>query len=135
MGQNRMMVAAHPNEQKSGCLRLLVVEDNYLVAANLKMMLEHIGHRVIGPVPSVREGLVLVENESFDGAILDVNLSDGSCVPIARALKARQRPFVLVTGYASPELSDAMLEENRRLLKPIDLDTLEEVVREALTPI
>jgi DNA-binding LytR/AlgR family response regulator len=81
--------------------RLLVVEDEYLIAADLTASLESLGVEVIGPAASVEEALSLVENNSdrLDGAVLDINLRNERVYPVADVLMARGVPFVFTTGY------------------------------------
>lgn len=80
---------------------LLVVEDEYLIAADLAASLESLGVEVIGPAASVREALSLVENNGgrLDGAVLDVNLHNERVYPVADLLTERGVPFVFATGY------------------------------------
>jgi DNA-binding LytR/AlgR family response regulator len=80
---------------------LLVVEDEYLVAADLAASLELLGAEVVGPAGSVEEALTLVENEGgrLDGAVLDINLRNERVYPVADVLAARGVPFVFTTGY------------------------------------
>lgn len=80
--------------------RLLVAEDEYLLAWHLCQMLEADGATVIGPVASVADALRMVaDTPELDGAVLDVNLGGGMVYPVADALRARGIPFVLATGY------------------------------------
>src|SRR4051794_18564375 len=81
--------------------RLLVVEDEYLIAASLARELEGRGAEVVGPAGSVRDALALVEAEGdrLDGAVLDINLRDERVYPVADALVARGVPFIFLTGY------------------------------------
>lgn len=81
--------------------RLLVVEDEYLIASDLAYALEDAGAEVIGPAGTVEDALRLVarEGDRLDGAVLDVNLRGGRVFPVADALTARGVPFVLATGY------------------------------------
>ncbi len=85
------------NERQSP--RLLVVEDEYLVAEMLKGALEDLEIHVIGPAHSIDEGLRLVESEKIDGAILDVNLGGKYIDPVVDALKEKNVPFAIATGY------------------------------------
>jgi DNA-binding NtrC family response regulator len=101
-------------------LRILVVEDNFLIASLLKRMLTNWGCQVIGPVPTLNEGKRLAETESLSGAILDINIVGGNSVPIAAALQDRGCPFIFITGYGSPKTLPAPLREVTRLDKPID---------------
>jgi len=88
---------------------VLVVEDEYLIAADLADVLKDAGADVIGPVASVREALELVETfgDRLDGAVLDVNLREERVFPVAEALARRGIPYIFTTGYDSaiiPEL-------------------------------
>lgn len=80
--------------------RILVVEDEYMVATEVVGELEARGAHVVGPVPTVARALGLVEADgALDGAVLDVNLHDEMAFPVADALTARGVRFVLSTGY------------------------------------
>jgi CheY-like chemotaxis protein len=84
--------------------RLLVVEDEYLVADDMRRELEALGIEVVGPVPSVADALEMLEaDDAIDGAILDVNLCGETVYPVAGALHARRVPFVFWSAYANPE--------------------------------
>ncbi len=80
--------------------RILVVEDEYMMADDLQYDLEEVGAQVIGPVPSVADALALLAaEEAIDGAILDVNLRGEKAYPVADVLRERGVLFVLATGY------------------------------------
>ncbi|MBS0298039.1 MAG: response regulator [Proteobacteria bacterium] len=85
-------------------MRVLVVEDEVLIAVALEESLQDFGHEVIGPYKRVREALDAARNEALDAAVLDVNLRDEVVFPVADALKARGVPFVFCTGYAEMQL-------------------------------
>ena len=89
--------------------RLLVVEDEYLIAASLARELEGRGAEVVGPAGSVRDALALVEAAGgrLDGAVLDINLRGERVYPVADALAALGVPFVFVTGYDARVIPDA----------------------------
>jgi len=89
--------------------RLLVVEDDYLIAVDLARDLARRGAEVVGPAGSVRDALALVEAEGdrLDGAVLDINVRDGRVYPVADALAARGVPFVFLTGYDARVIPDA----------------------------
>jgi CheY-like chemotaxis protein len=90
---------AQPESLRGRCL--LVVEDEYLIAADLTASLESLGVQVIGPAASVEEALSLVDSnlERIDGAVLDINLRNERVYPVADVLTARGVPFVFTTGY------------------------------------
>jgi CheY-like chemotaxis protein len=79
--------------------RVLVVEDEYLVAMDMSAYLEAAGAQVIGPASNVNAALEVVGRSELDGAILDVNLRGEMAYPVADALAARGIPFVFTTGY------------------------------------
>lgn len=79
--------------------RILVVEDEYLVAKETKAMLEKLGATVVGPVPRVDDGIDLVYNEKVDAAILDIRIDEELVFPLADLLDIRGIPFVFASGY------------------------------------
>jgi CheY-like chemotaxis protein len=80
--------------------RILVVEDEYLIAVTLSDQLEGVGSIVVGPVPSVERAIKAIESDPrIDVAILDINLGGAMAYPIADALLARNIPFVFTSGY------------------------------------
>lgn len=87
--------------------RVLVIEDESLVAMLLETVLEDLGCTPVGPASSVDEGLRLIESETtLDAALLDVNVAGRQVFPAAEALKARGVPFVFSTGYGEGGLPD-----------------------------
>lgn len=80
--------------------RVLVVEDDYLLASDLAAMLRRAGAEVIGPFATVRDALRAL-NEAPDVATLDVQLREEASFPIADELARRGVPFVFATGTAS----------------------------------
>ena len=86
--------------------RVLVVEDESLVAMLLETILEDMGCLPVGPASSVDQGLALATDEHLDAALLDVNVAGRHVFPIAEVLKARGVPFVFSTGYGEGGLPD-----------------------------
>lgn len=92
-------------------LRILVVEDDFILALDLQLALEDAGAVVIGPVPSVAEALALLESAPvLDGAILDVNLHGEVVFPVAGILHGRGIPLAFTTGYDSDILPRAFAD-------------------------
>jgi CheY-like chemotaxis protein len=83
--------------------RILVVEDEYLVAAFIENALTELGAVVVGPVYRIKEGVSLAQDEDLDVAVLDVNLNEERSDPIAQTLRDRGIPFILATGYGEAE--------------------------------
>lgn len=84
--------------------RILLVEDEELVALELSTELSRLGWAIVGPAATLKEAQSLLSS-SFDAAVLDVNLRGRSVYPLAEALEERHVPFVFCTGYetADPE--------------------------------
>ena len=80
--------------------KILVVEDEIIVMMNLELVLEKLGCSAICPVASVVRALAMLDKETFDLAILDVNLGKENSYPIADILIARGIPFAFSTGYS-----------------------------------
>lgn len=79
--------------------RILVVEDEVVIAMMLQDMLAEMGAVVVGPAYNLKSGLALAECTEIDGAVLDVNLGDSTSADIADLLASRKIPFMLATGY------------------------------------
>ena len=105
--------------------RILVAEDELLLAMEIRRFLEDWGCLVLGPVPSVSRALALLAEEAPDGAVLDVNLKGELAAPVAEALAAREVPFVLLTGYGVPMVTEPVLRAAPRLDKPVSPVSLE----------
>ena len=104
--------------------RILVVEDEYFLAEELRCALTAGGVTVLGPVPSVRAALDLIDRgEAPDAAMLDVSLGGDAAYPIADALTARGLPFLFTTGYDRSSMP-ARYAAVRRLEKPVELPLL-----------
>src|SRR3954468_4979224 len=81
--------------------RILLVEDQMLVAMHLEDLLADLGCAVLGPTGTVADALTIVRREPLNGAVLDINLRGERSFPIARELRVRPVPFFFVTGYGS----------------------------------
>ncbi len=112
-------------------LRILVVEDESLVAMLLEQMLEELGFGAIRIASSLSEALDALEQERPDLAALDVNVRGEPIFPLAAALAARRAPFVFVTGYGAQGLS-AEWQGRPVVQKPFSLESLEAGLRAAL---
>ncbi len=117
------MMESQRSESLAG-LRILVVEDNFLIASSLQRTLMSWGCTVVGPAPSVQEAVRLAMTEAVDGAILDINVKGGVSAPVAEALRRRGLPLFFITGYASPQMLPAQFKTIPRLHKPIDREEL-----------
>jgi CheY-like chemotaxis protein len=105
-------------------LALLVVEDEYLVAAELAQALEQRGASVIGPAATVSRAFELLAcTARLDGALLDMQLRNERVFPLADALRVRAVPIVFVTGF-DPEIIPEAYRGFPVCAKPLDLDAL-----------
>ena len=84
--------------------RILVVEDELIVAWLLEDMLADLGCVVVGPAARIAEALEMIEAQEVDAAVLDVCLNEQFSYPIAEALVARGAPFMFATGYDKARL-------------------------------
>ena len=99
--------------------RVLVVEDEYLLASDLADALEDEAAEVIGPAPSVSRAMALIDGRSeIHLCLLDINLGGELVYPVADALVERGVPFLFVTGYDARAIPPRF-EGVRRLEKPV----------------
>ena len=85
-------------------VRVLVVEDEAIVAIDIADQLTEAGFEVVGPAPSVAKALKLIEHVGCDIAVLDVNLRDETAEPVARELRLRRTPFLFLSAVSRDQL-------------------------------
>lgn len=111
----------------AGNRKILVVEDDALIAMLLEDMLSELDYAVSGLAGDVDNALKLAEGGAFDAAILDVSLAGKSSLPVARLLDEKKKPYIFATGYGA--LPAGMEGSGRRVLnKPYQLHQLEEAL-------
>ncbi len=113
--------------------RILVVEDEMMIALMIEDMLEQLGYEVVGMAMRLDAGLRLARTSSIDVAILDVNLDGRLSFPVADVLAARQIPFFFATGYGRDGLSEAY-RTALTLSKPFQIADLARTIRDACKP-
>ncbi|MBV9348558.1 MAG: response regulator [Pseudolabrys sp.] len=114
--------------------RILVVEDEPLVAMMIEDTLIALGYDVIGPAASVGDALALIESEGIDGGLLDVNLGhDERSYPVAERLASRRTPFIFVTGYGAAAI-DRRFNAVPVLQKPFGANDLQRHLFAVLRP-
>jgi CheY-like chemotaxis protein len=113
--------------------RVLVVEDEALVAMLLEDMLTDAGYTVSATVSAIPQALEFVVDAAtdFDVAILDVNLRGKPIFPVAEALAEAGKPFVFATGYGAGSLPEAW-RDRPTLQKPFGAGDVERVLASAL---
>ena len=99
--------------------RILVVEDEYLIAMELEFTLQRAGYLVLGPARSVAAALELLREERPDAAVLDVSLAGEWVTPVAEVLRAMTVPFVLASGFSAADLElEPLLQNAANVGKP-----------------
>jgi CheY-like chemotaxis protein len=104
-------------------LRVLLVEDEMMVALLLEGMLADFGHEIVGPAARLEKAVEMAQQEAMDVAILDVNIDGEEVYPVADALDARGIPFIFATGYGRAGLR-APYRDRPTLQKPYLADDL-----------
>jgi DNA-binding response OmpR family regulator len=113
-------------------LRILLVEDEVLIALDCEAMLLGLDVGEVRRARTVAEGLCLLEKERFDAAILDVRLGDGDSLPLARRLAELGVPFGLVSGLVD-EAIPAGLKGHPQMSKPFNLEEVRKLLSAVLT--
>jgi CheY-like chemotaxis protein len=112
-------------------LRILIVEDEMLVAMNIEDMLLDLGHEVAGLASRVEPALALAREGAFDLAMLDVNLAGQPSFPIADILIERGIPFLFATGYGLKGIAEGY-RQHVVLQKPFRAMDLHQALAAAL---
>lgn len=112
--------------------KVLVVEDEVLIALDLTMMLEDRGFEVIGPCYSAQQAFAALERSSPDVALLDYNLRDHTSEDLAEATIANRIPAAIITGLATRRLPPS-LKSIPVISKPLTASALEELLDELLS--
>ena len=108
--------------------RILVLEDDALIAMMLAEWLQELGHEVLGPVGTDVAALTIIDGAGVDAALLDLRLGDGDSYAVAAALRSRGVPFAFASGYGPA----GVLEEFRDcpiLGKPYDFEGVDRLVK------
>lgn len=95
--------------------RVLVVEDEALIASMIVDWLDEMGCEALGPVARLSDGFALAQAERLDAAVLDVNVNSERVYPLAHFLRCRSVRLIFATGYgdsiAEPALNAPVLEK------------------------
>jgi CheY-like chemotaxis protein len=114
--------------------RILIVEDEVLIALSLQDALETAGSVVVGSVPSVDKAIQTIDLEPhIDAAVLDVNLGGALSYPVADKLIARKIPFVFTSGYEDDVLR-TRYSQVKNCPKPYLFQAIEEALVQAMSP-
>jgi two-component SAPR family response regulator len=113
----------YPISSLSG-LRILIVEDDALVALNLQDFVESLGCNVVGPTGRLGEALAMLDAEEIDGAMLDINLHGEMVYPLAERLAEREIPMLFCSGYAFTSVVPSKFAHYPQVAKPMVEHTL-----------
>ena len=114
--------------------RVLLVEDEYLVALGLEDNLRALGCTVVGPVPTLSAAKVAAAHEALDAAILDVNLAGETVFPAAAILLDRGIPFMFCSGYSGAGPLPARFADAPRVPKPYTSRAISAALGDLLEP-
>lgn len=108
--------------------RVLIVEDEAVVALQVKTDLETAGHKVVGLATNVEQGMDFAVNSDFDVAFLDIRLGEELSTPVAERLLHRGIPFAFGTGFEDDGLLPSHLKSIPRLIKPYENESVARLV-------
>jgi CheY-like chemotaxis protein len=113
--------------------RILIVDDEPMIAKLLSDWLDELGHETLGPTHNCASALALIEQTLPDAAIIDLSLGGSeSGYPVAHSLAGRNVPFVFATGHTAGDLSPGF-EGSSVLAKPFDFAAVQHAVKEMMT--
>ena len=126
------MGRAMAQEAGAATPRVLVVEDNYLMAEVICDFVRACGFQPVGPASTVEGGVRLAREEEIDAAILDINLQGRLCFPICSALAQKHVPFIFLSGYATTLLVPSEFRAVRHIEKPFAAEEFESILQELI---
>ncbi|MBR2536704.1 MAG: response regulator [Hyphomicrobium sp.] len=112
-------------------LKILVLEDNLVIAMDVELLLQDCGADVVETVSTASAALAKLADFSPDVAVLDINLDSGTSLPVAEALLERGIPFIFATGYSDPSMLPEAFAHIDILPKPFEASALERALSEA----
>jgi two-component SAPR family response regulator len=107
--------------------RILIVEDEMIVALFIEDLLDELGHKAVGTISRLDEAIARADNIDFDMAILDVHLQGKEVFPFAELLAAKGVPFVFATGYGERGIPER-LRSAPTLQKPFRPEELADMI-------
>lgn len=119
------------SDDRSEAMRILIVEDEPLIAFEVEQTLTDAGFTVVGTAARVEEALAIVAGGALDAAVVDANLNRVSAAPIAIALTHSGLPFIVTTGYTREQLPEGF-EAGVLIEKPCLPEQIVEALHAAL---
>ena len=126
------LMADVPDAAPPEAFRILVVEDSFLLVMMIQAMLDDLGWVAVGPATRRSEALALAQSETFDAALLDVNLDGETSWDVAAVLRTRGISFVFGTGYDVSSVLPDDLAGSAVIAKPYDSRDVEQRLREVI---
>ena len=111
--------------------RVLVLEDEPLIAMMMRDWLAELGCETLGPAQTVQAALALIESNPPDAAILDISVGKEDCYPVADRLQDQAVPFAFATGRAGDNIASRH-QAAPRLSKPFDFEAVSGVISKLL---
>jgi CheY-like chemotaxis protein len=111
-------------------VRVLVVEDEFIIADEIGSIVEGLGHVIVGPAATVDDAAAIIADEVFDFAILDANLRGRSSAELGVLLTGRNIPFCVCTGYRLDDIR-AVFGDIPVIQKPVRERLLASIVESA----
>ena len=111
--------------------RILIMEDEFIVALDLSDMAAELGFEVAGPFATLSEGVLAVRQSPPDAAILDVQLADGEVFPLADELVQLGVPIIFHSGHADSQVLHSRYPGARSASKPCSPEVIARYLREA----
>lgn len=115
-------------------LKILVLEDNLVIAMDVELLLQDLG-AVVETVATANAALAKLADFSPDVAVLDINLDQGTSLPVAELLIAHNIPFIFATGYSDPSMLPERFANILILPKPFETAALERALAQATNQI
>ena len=113
-------------------VRVLIVEDEALVAMLLEDMLEDMGCKLVGSASTVAQAQEAARSAEIDVAILDMNLGGEPVLPVAEILAGRGKPFIFATGYGESGVPEAW-RDRPTLQKPFSMNDVEAALKSVIS--
>lgn len=120
--------AQHGDTSKLDGLRVLLVEDDFLILMDLEDMLEEAGAQVVAQCRTVGDALEKVDDDEFEVAVLDLHLGNETVAPVARRLAERGVPFLFYTGQLAHDPILVEWSDHRLIHKPARSQTIIDAV-------
>lgn len=113
-------------------LRVLIAEDNLFAAMELEKVLVDLGYEPIGPVAQLDQAMRLAQQESLDGALLDIDLRGELVFAVAEELERRRIPVIFASGYDTNEMFPDRFLQHPRLRKPFGENEIRRALEAAI---